>query len=291
MRKFPCSRWFPLTGCTDVATYVIGDVQGCADPMFDLLDQCRFDPGQDRLWLAGDLVNRGPGNLRVLRVARELNAVVVLGNHDIHLLARAAGARKPNRKDTLDDILCAPDRDELLDWLRHRPLLHVEGNWVLSHAGVPPNWTVAEAQARAEELERFIASDPDAASFACLFGNEPSRWYDDLRGLERLRVITNYFTRMRFCGPNGELDFDAKEGRDKAPAGKRPWFDYPRPAADHEYRFLFGHWAALEGETGAPHVEALDTGCVWGNCLTAFRLEDGRRFKTSCTARGAAVGC
>lgn len=273
-----------------LATYVIGDIQGCADPLFDLLDRCRFDAAADRLWLAGDLVNRGPDSARVLRVARQLNAVVVLGNHDIHLLARAASARKPNRKDTLDDILTAPDCEELLDWLRQRPLIHVEGNWVLSHAGIPPNWSVAQARERALELERFLRSEPEARLFSQLFGNEPSRWYDDLAGMERLRVITNYFTRMRFCGPGGELDFDAKEGRDQAPKGMRPWFDYPRPAADRDYRFLFGHWAALQGESGVPHVEALDTGCVWGGCLTALRLEDGRRFKAGCVARGAAAG-
>lgn len=269
-----------------MATYVVGDIQGCAGPFEKLLAQVAFTPGRDRLWLAGDLVNRGPGNLRVLRLVKSLgeNALSVLGNHDIHLLAVAAGVRKPNRKDTLQDVLTAPDRDELLEWLRHRPVLHSQGRFVLSHAGVPHVWTVAEAKQRARELEEMLRAPDYQKRLPELFGNMPNRWQDSLQGADRLRVIVNYLTRMRFLAADGSMNFEAKESAGTAPAGTAPWFNYPRAEADRDTQFLFGHWAALEGKTSSGQFLALDTGCVWGGCLTLLRLDDGKRFHTQCSA-------
>ena len=267
-----------------MATFAVGDVQGCAASLWRLLDVCGFDAERDELWLAGDLVNRGPDNLGVLRFAMGLGerAKVVLGNHDIHLLARAAGARPSNRKDTLDDVLRAPDRDALLHWLTARPLLHRTGNWVMTHAGLPPTWTVTRAEGYAREVEAFLQSEPGAGDYAQLFGNEPEAFNESLTGMARLRAVVNGFTRMRFCTADGALEFSAKEGPGSPPRGMRPWFDYPRPAEDAAVQMIFGHWAALEGRTGRAGLHALDTGCVWGGCLTALQLETGQRFEVAC---------
>lgn len=264
-----------------MATYVVGDIQGCFKAFRRLLDAVQFDPGSDRLWLAGDLVNRGPDNLSTLRFIKDLGekAITVLGNHDLHLLGVDAGARKPGKKDTLQDVLQAPDRVELLDWLRNQPLLHREGPYVLCHAGVPHIWSAADAATYAEEVTQQLRR-PDYRDFLRdMYGNEPARWSNDLTGNARLRVIVNYFTRMRFIAPDGALDFEAKKGSDEAPEGMRPWYDYVRPEQDRHSLFLFGHWAALEGKTGKPRFIALDTGCVWGDRLTALRLDDGQRFQ------------
>lgn len=264
-----------------MATYVIGDIQGCYDAFRRLLDKAAFDPSRDRLWLTGDLVNRGPDNLSTLRFIKNLGdqAVTVLGNHDLHLLGVDAEARKPGKKDTLRDVLDAPDRDELLDWLRHQPLIHREGPYVLSHAGIPHIWSVAEAADYAAEVATRLRQPDYRAFLQQMYGNEPACWELGLRGSERLRVIVNYCTRMRFIAPDGTLDFAAKKGSDQAPPGMRPWYDYPRPEADRHTVFLFGHWAALVGRTGKPHFIALDTGCVWGGQLTLLRLEDGERVQ------------
>lgn len=271
-----------------MATYVVGDVQGCYDTLRRLLDSASFDPAVDRLWTVGDLVNRGPDNLSTLRFIRDLgtSALTVLGNHDLHLLGVEAGARKSGRKDTLQDVLQAPDTNELLHWLRRQPLMHREGPYVLSHAGVPHIWTAAEASTYAAEVVTQLGS-PDYRTFLQnMYGNLPDRWTPDLRGWDRLRVIVNYFTRMRFIGPAGNLDFDAKKGADQPPPGMRPWYDYPRAEADRHAVFLFGHWAALEGKTGRPRFIALDTGCVWGGRLTMLRLDDGTRFQVPATLKG-----
>lgn len=264
-----------------MATYVIGDIQGCYDAFLRLLDKAAFDPGCDRLWLTGDLVNRGPDNLSTLRFIKDLGeqAVTVLGNHDLHLLGVDAEARKPGKKDTLRDVLDAPDREELLDWLRHQPLIYREGPYVLSHAGIPHIWSVAEAADYAAEVATRLRQPDYRAFLQQMYGNEPACWEPGLRGSERLRVIVNYSTRMRFIAPDGTLNFAAKKGSDQAPPGMRPWYDYPRPEADRHTVFLFGHWAALEGRTGKPHFIALDTGCVWGSQLTLVRLEDGERVQ------------
>lgn len=264
-----------------MATYVIGDIQGCYDAFRRLLDKAEFDPTRDQLWLAGDLVNRGPDNLSTLRFIKNLGhrALTVLGNHDLHLLGVDAQARKPGKKDTLRDVLDAPDRDELLDWLRRQPLIHREGPYVLCHAGIPHIWSAAEAAGYAAEVTARLRQPDYRAFLQQMYGNEPARWQTGLTGNERLRVIVNYCTRMRFVAPDGALDFTAKKGTDQAPPGMRPWYDYPRSEADRHTVFLFGHWAALEGHTGKPRFIALDTGCVWGGKLTMLRLDDGERVQ------------
>lgn len=267
-----------------MAIYVVGDVQGCASALHSLLEQVDFRPGRDTLWLAGDLVNRGPDNLGVLRLVISLGdaAVSVLGNHDLHLLGVAAQARSSGRKDTIEDIINAPDCDELLHWLRHRPLLYQQGDYVLSHAGVPHIWNVYEARQRAREVEAALRSDDYASFLHHMYGNKPKQWRDDLSDWSRLRVITNYFTRMRFIEASGALDFDSKDSRKPPTHNLRPWFDFARKPEDAPYTFLFGHWAALEGRTEQTGFIALDTGCVWGGCLTMLRLEDQVFFRQRC---------
>lgn len=269
-----------------MATYVVGDIQGCFDALRRLLDKVHFDPATDRLWSVGDLVNRGPDNLGTLRFFRGLGArgQVVLGNHDLHLLAVEAGARKPNRKDTLQDVLQAPDAGELLDWLRRQPLMHQSGPYVLGHAGVPHIWTVEEAAVYAAEVAARLRQADYREFLQHMYGDRPDRWNSQLAGWDRLRVIVNYFTRMRFISAGGGLDFAAKEGVEEAPAGMRPWFEYSRPEVDRYAVFLFGHWAALNGKTGKPRFIALDTGCIWGGRLTLLRIDDGVKFHVSAKA-------
>lgn len=270
-----------------MATYVIGDIQGCYLAFRALLDKIGFSATTDHLWLAGDLVNRGPDNLSVLRFCRSLGERirVVLGNHDLHLLAADAGVRKVGRKDTIQDVLNAPDKCELLDWLRHQDLLIFEGNLCMSHAGVPHIWSCERAQQLASEVEQALRGPQSDLFFQNMYGNKPSCWEEALEGWTRLRVITNYLTRMRFISAKGTLDFDAKEEAYPPPKGKLPWFDYPRPEQDTDLHFLFGHWAALEGETSSPQYHALDTGCIWGGRLTALRLDDMQRYSVPHTAR------
>jgi len=264
-----------------MTTYAIGDLQGCHAEFVELLETLDFDPRRDRLWLAGDLVNRGPASLACLREVMALGdaATTVLGNHDLHLLAVARGGARLNRKDTLDAILDAPDREALLDWLQSRPLLVHESRGqevVMTHAGLLPQWSLAQAAALAEELEAALGSERSGSFLERMYGNAPACWRDDLDGIDRLRAIVNVLTRMRFIDADGCLDFAAKEGLDSAPPGFAPWFQYPR--ADDPW-LLFGHWAALHGETPRRRVraEALDTGCVWGSRLTALDLESGER--------------
>ena len=261
-----------------MATYAIGDVQGCFRALQLLLDKIRFDPEQDTLWFCGDLVNRGPNNLSVLRFVKRLGSSVkvVLGNHDLHLLAVHAGAKQASKKDTIQDIFQAPDCDELLFWLRQQPLIHVENPWVLTHAGVPHLWTVTQARSLASEVEAVLRSEHYCAFLHEMYGNNPACWSDDVDGMSRLRLITNYLTRMRFVTSTGVLNLNAKKGLETAPAGTKAWFAHPRQLADKNYRFLFGHWAALEGHTYDPRFIALDTGCVWGGALTAMTLETGQ---------------
>ncbi|UYG08505.1 symmetrical bis(5'-nucleosyl)-tetraphosphatase [Halomonas sp. M4R1S46] len=261
-----------------MSTYAIGDLQGCHAEFVALLERLAFDPRRDRLWLAGDLVNRGPGSLACLREVKALGeaAQVVLGNHDLHLLAVARGGARARRKDTLAAILEAPDREALLDWLQSRPLLVRDGDTLMSHAGLPPQWGLDQAERLAGELESALGSERSGAFLHDMYGNEPACWRDDLDGIDRLRVIVNTLTRMRFIDARGCLDFAAKEGLDSAPAGFAPWFQYPR---DDDPRLLFGHWAALQGTTPGSRVraEALDTGCIWGGALTALDLATGER--------------
>lgn len=268
-----------------MATYAIGDVQGCFDPLDGLLETIGFDHLRDRLWFAGDLVNRGPDSLRVLRFVRDLGdrAVTILGNHDLHLLAVAAEIRKHTRKDSLNEILEAPDRDELIDWLRHRPLAHRDPaqGFLMIHAGVPPQWDVEQTMARAAEVESALRG-PDYRDFLHhMYGNVPDTWGDELEGHERLRVITNYLTRMRFCDTAGRLDLDNKGSPEDANRGFEPWFRHAHRRTCGT-RILFGHWASLDGRADTPGVHALDTGCIWGGRLRAMRLEDGALFHCDC---------
>ena len=259
-----------------MSIWAIGDVQGCYDTLRRLLDSLPFEPSTDCLWLAGDLVNRGPQSLQTLRFVRDLGsaAVVVLGNHDLHLLAAAAGGRKA-RRDTLDAVLGAPDREELLDWLRRRPLLHAEAGYALLHAGLPPQWTLEQAGHCAREVEAVLASDGYADLLQGMYGDQPDRWDDRLGGIERLRVIVNCFTRMRYCDADGRMDFAAKGAPGSQPAGQLPWFAVPgRRSADTG--LIFGHWSTL-GQVHWPQhrVWCIDTGAVWGGQLTALRVDDG----------------
>lgn len=267
-----------------MATYAVGDIQGCCAELRQLLDRVRFDPAADRLWLVGDLVNRGPDSLGVLRLVRSLGeaAVTVLGNHDLHLLAVAEGAADKHRSDTLDDVLNAPDRAELLDWLRRQRLLHAQGGYALVHAGLLPAWSVEKARQLAHEVEAALRSDDYAAFLARMYGNTPHGWDDGLTGYKRLRVITNAFTRMRICTPQGEMEFKFKGEVRDVPPGYLPWFDVPGRASASS-TIVCGHWSAL-GLRVEPNLIALDTGCLWGGPLSAVRLEDRRVFQVPCTA-------
>ncbi len=265
-----------------MATYAIGDVQGCVDALRQLLDALAYDRVHDRLWFVGDLVNRGPDSLATLRLVKDLGdgAVSALGNHDFHLLAVAAGLVKKHRSDTLDPILEAPDRAALLDWLRHRPLFHVEGSWAMVHAGLLPQWSVATAQLLAQEVEAALRG-PDWQQFlANLYGNTPDSWDEGLRGADRLRVIVNAMARMRFCTAEGKIELSTKGETAKAPPGYYPWFDVPARAS-RSHTLVCGHWSTL-GLRLRPDLLALDSGCVWGGSLSAVRLEDRRLFQVPC---------
>ena len=270
--------------------YAVGDLQGCLDPLKCLLDEVAFDPGRDRLWLVGDLVNRGPQSLETLRFLHAMRDAItcVLGNHDLHLLAVAHNVERLKKNDTLQEILDAPDRDTLLDWLRRQKLLHYDETRRIAmvHAGIPPQWTLHKALQRAAEVEEVLRDDGRLPLFLeGMYGNEPSKWNKRLTGLPRLRVITNYFTRMRFCRADGTLDLKSKEGADKAPQGFAPWFSHPQRKTRGQ-RILFGHWAALEGRVDVPDVDALDTGCVWGNGMTLLNLDSGVRHRCDCDEHG-----
>lgn len=257
-----------------MATYFIGDVQGCDAALGRLLQTIDFSPSRDTLYLLGDLVNRGPASLAVLRrlIALDGSAHCLLGNHDLHLLAVAHGVRKPHRSDTVQDILDAPDRNALLHWLRHRPMALMAHGWLLVHAGVLPQWDAAQTLALAHELERELRGADWGVLMHNLYGNRPDQWRDDLRGYDRLRVIVNALTRLRFCSADGVMEFDTKDSADAAPAGFMPWFEVPGRRSAGTL-VAFGHWSTL-GAVQLPGVLPLDTGCVWGGCLTAARVGD-----------------
>ncbi len=268
-----------------MATYAIGDIQGCYAEFQDLLAAMSFEPSRDRLWLVGDLVNRGPHSLEVLRFVRDLGdaAITVLGNHDLHLLMRAEGCSKRREDDTLDAILAAPDRAELLDWLRHQRMIHVENGFVLVHAGLLPQWSVAQAQQLGQEVEATLRGPRYHKFLEHLWGSEPAAWSEDLKGWPRLRVIVNAMTRMRFCTPEGVMEFHSKGETTHAPAGHLPWFETPgRRSADHV--LVTGHWSAL-GLRLTDHLLALDTGCLWGRQLSGMRLEDRQLFQVESQQR------
>ncbi len=270
-----------------MATYAIGDVQGCFDELQSLLEALRFDRARDRLWFVGDLVNRGPASLETLRFVRDLEdrAVVVLGNHDLHLLALALGHVQSGEDDTLDEVIGASDRNDLRDWLRRRPMIHVSGAYVLVHAGLLPQWDAAKASSLAKEVEAELRGPRYGEFLAALYGSRPYRWADALSGADRLRVIVNAMTRLRFCTPEGVMEFQTKGETTRAPDGYMPWFDVPgRNSAG--CIVVCGHWSAL-GLRLAPNLFALDSGCVWGGRLSAIRLEDRRVYQVPCAARAS----
>lgn len=263
-----------------MATYIIGDVQGCFSELQALLEHIRFNPQTDRLGFTGDLVNRGPDSLKTLRFIKNLkDPIVVLGNHDLYLLALNYGFVRKKENSTLDEILAAPDKEELLTWLRHQPLVHIDHQlkYLLVHAGIPPQWNEQQALEHSEEVTDSLHSNQFNSFIGFLenmYGNQPTQWNEDFTGWDRLRYITNVFTRLRFCDANGELDLKSKLKRPLNPQQFKPWFEFINP----EYDILFGHWAALEGKCNHPKCYALDTGCVWGKSLTALRIEDKKLF-------------
>jgi bis(5'-nucleosyl)-tetraphosphatase (symmetrical) len=265
-----------------MATYAVGDLQGCFAPLKRLLAKFRFDRSRDQLWFVGDLVNRGPDSLALLRFVKDLedSAIVVLGNHDLHLLTVAAGFVKPHRGDTLNEILHAPDRVALLDWLRRRPLLHRGMSFTMIHAGLLPNWTMGQAQSLAREVEDVLRGDQYLDFLAHMYGNTPNQWRDELVGWDRLRLITNALTRLRICTADGVMEFSHKGELKDIPAGYTPWYEAPGRMSAGE-PIICGHWSAL-GLKLESKLLALDTGCLWGRCLSAVRLEDRELFQVAC---------
>lgn len=268
-----------------MTTYAVGDIQGCLKPLKCLLDEVGFNPSRDVLWSVGDLVNRGPDSLDTLRFIDSLGnaCIAVLGNHDLHLLAVSRDASRLRKSDTLLPILKADGCDQLLSNLRQRPLAHWDARLgiLMTHAGLPPIWSIKQTRKRAAEVEEVLRCDERLPLFLDeMYGNEPDRWKPSLTGIARLRCITNYLTRMRFCKQDGTLDLKSKEGVGTAPKGYAPWFTYPRRDADAQV--VFGHWAALGATTGVAGIHALDSGCVWGESMTLMNLETGERHQCQC---------
>ena len=257
--------------------YLIGDVQGCCGALDRLLAKIDFSPSRDRIYLLGDLVNRGPQSLQTLRRLRGFGdaAVCLLGNHDLNLLAVARGVRKPHKGDTLAEILDAPDREAWLDWLRGRRMAVFEHGWLMVHAGVVPQWDVAQTLQLAGEVEALLRSDRLADFLPHMYGDQPARWNESLAGKERARFVINVLTRTRFVAADGTLDLLTKDGADGAPPGFFPWYEAPGRAT-RGTPIAFGHWATL-GLIDRPNLLALDTGCVWGRQLSAARIDGGGR--------------
>lgn len=265
-----------------MSNYVVGDIQGCYKPLNKLLKKVKFKPGQDKLWCVGDLVNRGPRSLETLRFLQDIDdsVEIVLGNHDLHFIAIHENCSPARTKDTLGKLLSAPDCQALSNWLREKPLVHFDcietkhglENFLMLHAGVAPQWSLQKTLDLAAEVELTLQSKEYRSFLKHMYGDRPIRWHDKLEGYERLRTITNYLTRVRFCDEIGSLRLSVKEGLCAAPSGFKPWFEYEKISP--KATILFGHWAALEGYTGKRRVYALDTGYVWGRELTLMRLED-----------------
>lgn len=267
--------------------FLIGDLQGCRDALDRLLAEIGFSPSRDRLHVLGDLVNRGPDSLGVLQRLQVLGdaATCLLGNHDLHLLAVAAGVRPVHRSDTLQAVLASPQRDAWLEWLAHCKLADQAHGWLLVHAGIPPQWDATQTLVLAREVEAMLQSQRLSSFLPLMYGNEPARWQDDLQGADRWRVVINALTRIRFCTDDGLMDFKVKEGAAAAPPGFAPWFRIPsRRSAG--VPIAFGHWSTL-GLIDRPDLLSLDTGCVWGGHLTAARIDGGRRelFQVRCSQR------
>jgi bis(5'-nucleosyl)-tetraphosphatase (symmetrical) len=267
-----------------MTTYVAGDIQGCLKSLTRLMKKVNFDPAKDQLWSVGDIVNRGPKSLETLRFLKSLGErfQMVLGNHDLHLIALAYGVIPCKKGDTLNAVLSAPDRQELIDWLRQQPLIFKNDHHVLVHAGIPHLWTIAHAMELAHEVESVLQSADPAPFLREMYGNEPACWSDELTGNVRLRVITNYLTRMRCCKADGTLDLVFKGAANEAPKGFSAWFDHHLPLKKQNEHVFFGHWAALKSDSYHERFHALDSGCIWGGKLTFFAIEENKRITTEC---------
>jgi len=276
-----------------VANYVIGDVQGCFAELSGLLDVINFDESEDKLWFVGDLVNRGPDSVNTLKFVYKIkkNCQIVLGNHDIHFLAVAEGLRKPSKDDTLRELLLDEELNLLKEWLRKQPLLYLEKvdceqgltTFLMSHAGIPPHWSLEQALKASKEIKNTLSCDKLYEEYLnSIWGNLPNKPEESLNRLDRLRLNTNYLTRMRFCKANGELDLEMHEKfkfkKKEIPSSFRPWFLHSLRVLEEKIHIVFGHWADIAGKTGVSNVTSVDTGCVWGYKLSAFRLEDKRLF-------------
>ena len=273
-----------------MATYAIGDVQGCFSAMQRLLDNIRFDAARDRLWFVGDLVNRGPDSLATLRFVKNLGdrAITVLGNHDLHLLMVAEDCAKPLKNDTLQEVLEAPDRKELLDWLRCQRMMYADGGFVMVHAGLLPSWSLEKALSLAREVEDALRGENYRELVERMYGNHPPQWRDDLTGIDRLRVIINAMTRLRVCTEQGVMEFAHKGKPENAPHGYLPWYDVPG-RVNRDATIICGHWSAL-GLFLRDNLLALDTGCLWGGNLSAVCLENRRVFQVSCYEQKGSTG-
>lgn len=264
-----------------MSTYLVGDVHGCLNELQSLLTQVNFDPHHDQLWLTGDIIARGPDSLGVLRYVHSLGSAVrtVLGNHELHLLAVYAGISRSKPKDRLTELLEAPDRHELINWLRRQPMLQVDDDrkLIMAHAGITPQWDLKTAQICAREVENMLHSDSYPLFLNAMYGDMPNRWHKGLHGLDRLRFSTNALTRMRYAFPQGQLDMMCKKPPSTAPSPLKPWFTLPR-RVDPEYTIIFGHWASLQGQGTPDGIIGLDTGCCWGGTLTMLRWEDKQYF-------------
>ena len=270
-----------------MATYAVGDIQGCYHAFIALLARIQFDLKHDRLWLVGDLINRGNGSLEVLRwcYAHQDVITTVLGNHDLHTLVVANGIAPPHRSDTLEPLLTATDSEQLLDWLRYQPLIHSDHGYTMVHAGLLPQWTITQALALGAEVESALRSNNYHDFLVNMYGNLPSGWHDDLTGFDRLRVITNVLTRLRICTQTGQMEFKFKGELADIPAGYLPWFDVPDRQTKND-SIIFGHWSAL-GLQQRQNIYALDTGCLWGGKLTAFCLETKAITQVPCNLQDA----
>lgn len=264
-----------------MTTYVVGDIQGCLKPLTCLLEKVGFDPLKDSLWSVGDIVNRGPQSLDTLRFLKSLgnSFEMVLGNHDLHLLAVAYGVRSPKKGDTLDDILNAPDCQELIDWLRKKPLILRKKNLAVVHAGIPHIWSMSRAIELAREVESVLVGTDPTSFLREMYGDEPACWSDSLADNSRLRVITNYLTRMRCCKVDGTLDLSFKGPANESPPDFLPWFDHINLFQEN---IFFGHWAALKAESYHKRFHALDSGCIWKGQLTLYSIEDMKRITCDC---------
>ncbi len=266
-----------------MSIYAIGDIQGCFDDLLKLLDTIQFDEKSDQLWFAGDLVNRGPKSLETLRFVKSLgsSAITVLGNHDLHLIATALKQRKPTKKDSLSEILHAADCDELLDWLRHRPLFHYNADFCLLHAGLPPQWNFSKTKAMALKAEKVLQGTDYIDFFKQMYGDKPDKWNSELKGMEKIRFIVNCFTRIRYCDDKGKLDFKNSGAIGSQPDHLMPWFTVPKRKSQ-DMQIIFGHWSTL-GYYQGNNCYAIDTGCLWGGELTALKLgKKTKRISINC---------